>query len=262
MSTKEQDIAFYNRVQDIEIAIRKTPGRNNKAGIMWFGGYRTSMLSTKPSALAEYARERDISFVRWDYSGHGESAGDCFKGNLSIWLEQALHVYQNHANHPTILVGSSLGGWISLALAQMLKAKRLPQPIFVVLIAPAPDFTTELLEPSLTGDEQQFLQERGFVVQPNQWKTLMPFTKNFIENSHQHLLFKDLIQIDCPVHILHGMKDEIIPFSHILKLMEHLPTENTSLTTVADGDHRLSRPEDVRVLYSILDNIYCGASIG
>ncbi|WP_370931480.1 alpha/beta hydrolase [Bartonella sp. DGB1] len=249
-----QKTAQISIIDDIAIAVRSRISNNNNIHLMWCGGYRTSMLSGKASAIDTYAESKDLSYLRWDYAGHGESAGDFFQQNFSSWLEQAYQLYKTNISAPLLLIGSSLGGWISLCLAQKL-IKEGRKIAGILLIAPAIDFTTRLLLPSLSEKDQDTLNQQGFILYGNPWNFMMPFTKNFIEDSKKHLLLTKNLQFQCPIHIIHGLKDEIIPFSHIEYCLSHLPRDNVTVTTIADGDHRLSRPEDLSKIIRILDNM-------
>lgn len=254
MTLHSKTTAEVFMVDDTPIAVRSRLGSVDHPHLMWCGGYRTSMLSGKASSVDNYAKQFGLSCLRWDYAGHGESAGDFFKHNFSSWLNQAYEVYKANVKSPLLLIGSSLGGWISLCLAKKLISEG-EKLAGIVLIAPAVDFTTQLLLPSLSDEDKQQLEDKGFILYGNPWDFMMPFTKNFIDDSKNHLLFKKDLQFQCPIHIIHGLKDDIIPFSHIENCLNHLPRDNVTLTTIADGDHRLSRPSDIEQILSILEGV-------
>ncbi len=234
-------------VDGVNIALRLRKGTHTP-GVVWLGGYRSDMLGTKAVALDEWAQKTGHSALRLDYSGHGESGGDFNDGTISTWLAQSLAVYHTYTEGPQILVGSSMGGWIALRMAQELK-KQGQSPAGIVLIAPAPDFTSELVEPSLTDAQKNDLIAKGYFEIPSDY-SLNPYvyTRALIEDGRQNRVLKGIIETGCPVHILQGMQDADVPYAHALKLVEHLPVDDVTLTLVRDGDHRLSRPQDIDLL--------------
>ncbi|TCQ81835.1 pimeloyl-ACP methyl ester carboxylesterase [Ochrobactrum sp. BH3] len=244
MSAAEPD---YIDVDGAKIAVRQRAG-HVAPGVVWLGGYRSDMLGTKAVILDEWAEQTGHSALRLDYSGHGESGGDFNQGTISRWLDESLAVYAKYTQGPQILVGSSMGGWIALRMAQELK-KAGKSPAGIVLIAPAPDFTAELVEPSLTEAQKRDLIENGYFEEPSEYSpNPYIYTRALIEDGHHNLVLKGIIETGCPVHILQGMQDEAVPYKHALKLMEHLPVDDVTLTLVRDGDHRLSRPQDLELL--------------
>lgn len=254
MTELKTEKAFYLEIEEVNVAVRYYEGGEDKPSIMWFGEYLSSMLAKKPTELQNLAKEYDYSLVRWDYSGYGESGGDLFKSGFANWFHQAELLYNNYCKAPTVLVGSSLGGWLALNLAKKLAASGKPVK-GLVLLAPAIDFINELLLPRLSPADLEFLAERGFIVEAENWSILTPFTQPFIDQSQPYHLLNGLIETNCPIHIIHGVDDPIIPYTHSLKLMEYLPTENTGLTMIKEGDHRLSRPEDLKIFREIVYNM-------
>lgn len=244
MSAAEPD---FIDVDGAKIAVRNRAGQV-APGIVWLGGYRSDMLGTKAVVLDEWAEKTGHSALRLDYSGHGESGGDFNQGTISRWLNESLTVLDKYAEGPQILVGSSMGGWIALRMAQELK-KAGKSPAGIVLIAPAPDFTAELVEPSLTEAQKNDLMEQGYFEEPSEYSpNPYIYTRALIEDGRNNLVLKGIIETGCPVHILQGMQDEAVPYQHALKLVEHLPVDDVTLTLVRDGDHRLSRPQDLELL--------------
>lgn len=244
MSAAEPD---FIDVDGAKIAVRNRAGQV-APGIVWLGGYRSDMLGTKAVVLDEWAEKTGHSALRLDYSGHGESGGDFNQGTISRWLNESLTVLDKYAEGPQILVGSSMGGWIALRMAQELK-KAGKSPAGIVLIAPAPDFIAELVEPSLTDKQKKDLMEQGYFEEPSEYSpNPYIYTRAFIEDGRNNLVLKGIIETGCLVHILQGMQDEAVPYQHALKLVEHLPVDDVTLTLVRDGDHRLSRPQDLELL--------------
>lgn len=215
------------------------------APVVWLGGFRSDMRATKAEALADWARVSGRAFVRFDYRGHGESEGVFAEQTLSDWLEDALAMIEARCQRPPVLVGSSMGGWLALLAARRLKSTALA-PAGLVLIAPAVDFTDELMWEELPADAKAAILNEGVWMRPSQYAPEpTPITRALIEDGRRHLLFGGEIATGCPVHILQGMRDPDVPWRHALKLVEHLTADPVVLTLVKDGDHRLSGPDDI-----------------
>jgi pimeloyl-ACP methyl ester carboxylesterase len=234
----------------------------NAPALVWLSGYRSDMSGSKAVELDRMAAEEGLACIRLDYSGHGLSGGAFRDGTISRWLEEALAVLLHLAPARIILVGSSMGGWIALRLAQELAARTGPQTpdgpklAGMVLIAPAPDFTYELIEPNLTEKERTSLAERGFFEEHSEYSPEPNiFTRALIEDGRKNRVLTGMIETGCPVHILQGMKDPDVPYQHAMKLIEHLPADDVVLTFIRDGDHRLSRPQDLERMLSAVKTL-------
>lgn len=236
------------------IAVLKQEGSGPP--VVWLGGYRSDMRSTKAETLAGWAQRAGRAFVRFDYSGHGESEGRFEDGTISQWLDDSLGVIRNLATERSILVGSSLGGWIALLAARRLAEAGRPAPAGMVLIAPAVDFTERLMWDRFTTAMKRSIERTGVFLRKSEYSDEpYPITMRLIEDGRRHLLFDGSIQTGCPIHILQGMKDEDVPWTHAMRLVEHLPGDNVSLTLIKDGDHRLSRQEDLERLIQAIEAI-------
>jgi pimeloyl-ACP methyl ester carboxylesterase len=217
------------------------------ATLVWLGGYRSDMTGTKAIEMDALAASLGAASIRFDYSGHGASGGEFRDGTISRWLEESIAVLTHLSPKRVILIGSSMGGWIALRLAQELaKHPAGPGVVGMVLIAPAPDFTSELIEPHLTDAQRSDLTTKGYFEEASDYSSEPNiFTQALIEDGRANRVLNGIIETGCPIHILQGMADPDVPYKHALKLMEHLPADNVVLTLVRDGDHRLSRPEDI-----------------
>ncbi len=215
--------------------------------LVWMGGYRSDMTGTKAAELELLARRLAVSCLRFDYSGHGASGGAFAAGTISRWLEEALGVLDHFSARRIVIVGSSMGAWIALRTVQELrKAGKGAQLAGLVLIAPAPDFTSLLVEPGLSEDQRRSLAERGYFEEPSEYSAEPNiFTRDLIEDGRNNSVLGSMIETGCPVHILQGMADPDVPYLHALKLMVHLPADDVVMTLIRDGDHRLSRPQDI-----------------
>ena len=222
------------------------------APVVWLGGFRSDMRATKAEALADWARGAGRAYLRFDYGGHGESEGDFGSFTLSDWLEDALAAIASQCRRPPILVGSSMGGWITLLAARRLFGTPL-QPAGLVLIAPAVDFSEELMWAQMPDAIRRTILDEGVWLRPSEYAPEpTPITRALIEDGRRHLMFGGEIKAGCPVHILQGMRDPDVPWRQALKLVEHLSGDPVVLTLIKDGDHRLSRPQDIeRIIAAI-----------
>lgn len=238
-----------------EIAVLDEPGSGPAA--VWLGGFRSDMRATKAEALAAWARAKGRRFVRFDYAGHGESSGDFAQWTLSDWLGDALAVLEEKVEGPAVLVGSSMGGWLALLAARRLRERNARlTPAGLVLIAPAVDFSEELMWAQMPEAIRRTILEDGVWLRPSEYSPEpTPITRALIEDGRKHLMFGEPIETGCPVHILQGMKDPDVPYGQALKLVEHLPHDPVVLTLVKDGDHRLSTPEDIERLVAAVEGI-------
>jgi len=240
------------------IAIRAREG--TAPGIFWLGGFASDMKGTKAVALHEHAAKTGRACIRFDYSGHGESSEKFEDGTISTWLEDALAVFSSRAKGPQIVVGSSMGGWIALLLAKALandpSLAQNAKLAGLVLIAPAPDFTEELMWKNFSEEVRKQIEASGRWERPSAYgDDPYPITKNLIEDGRKHLLLGKPIQVKCPVRILQGVMDPDVPWQHAMKLVSCLAQDDVTMTLVKDGDHRLSRPEDIERLLKTVDEL-------
>jgi pimeloyl-ACP methyl ester carboxylesterase len=232
------------------IAVQERSG--TLPGLFWLSGYKSDMKGTKAAALAHWAEEAGRACVRFDYSGHGESGGEFTDGTIGRWLADSLGVFDACCRGPQILIGSSMGGWLALLVARALRQRPQAAPasvIGLVLVAPAVDFTEELMWKRFTPAIRQELEETGVWKRPSEYSS-EPYlvTRQLIEEGRNHLLLGGMIETGCPVRILQGVEDPDVPWRHAVELVSRLASDDVVLTLVKDGDHRLSRPEDIERL--------------
>ena len=231
-------------------------GDSNSPGLFWLGGFKSDMKGTKAVALDNWAEAEGRACLRFDYSGHGESGGDFKDGTIGQWLEESLAVYAQFAKGPQVVIGSSMGGWLALLLAQRLRkqkgaAKDASKIAGMVLIAPAVDFTEELMWKNFSDDVKAEIEQKGFWLRPSAYgEEPYPITKKLIEDGRKHLLLGGLIETGCPIHILQGVQDPDVPLRHAEGLVTRFARDDVVMTLIKDGDHRLSRPEDIERLLS------------
>ena len=237
------------------IAVRLRPG--TPPGLFWLGGFKSDMKGTKAQALDQWAAQRSRACVRFDYSGHGESGGDFTDGTIGRWLEDAGAVFDRFCRGPQVVIGSSMGAWIALLLLRELQRRAQAQPSAtiagLVLIAPAVDFTEELMWKKFSPEIKHEMETRGAWVRPSQYSDEPHvITRGLIEEGRHHLLLGGLIETGCPVRILQGVEDPDVPWNHAVDLVARLAHDDVVLTLVKDGDHRLSRPEDIERLLAVV----------
>ena len=230
------------------IAVLVRPGEGPT--VFWLGGFRSDMRSTKAEALDAWAMRTGRAYVRFDYSGHGESGGRFEDASISAWLEDTLAVVETFATGPVILVGSSMGGWLALLAARALRHRDgAPRLSGMVLVAPATDFTERLMWEQFSPEAQRAVLEQGVYLRPSLYAPEpYPITRGLIEDGRRHLLLGQSIETGCPVRILQGVQDPDVPWSHAVELVSRIARDDVVLTLVKDGDHRLSRPEDIERL--------------
>jgi pimeloyl-ACP methyl ester carboxylesterase len=227
------------------IAVRTREGKN--PGLFWLGGFKSDMKGTKAEALDRWADQEGRACVRFDYSGHGDSGGAFTDGTISRWLEESITVYVTFARGPQVIIGSSMGGWLALLLARALCERQGAAPIAgMVLIAPAVDFTEELMWKQFPDSTKREIEQKGVWMRPSEYgNDPYPITRGLIEDGRKHLLLGGLIETRCPVHILQGVQDPDVPWHHAVELVSRFSRDDVVITLIKDGDHRLSRPEDI-----------------
>jgi pimeloyl-ACP methyl ester carboxylesterase len=235
------------------LAVRTSPG--GTPGIFWMGGLKSDMKGTKAEALAKWAEERGRACIRFDYSGHGESGGEFTDGTIGSWLQDTLAVFNAFCVGPQVVVGSSMGGWLALLLVRELRRGATAEDVRrahvagLVLVAPAVDFTEALMWQRFSPAVRREILQKGVWARPSEYSA-EPYliTRQLIEEGRRHLLLGNMIETGCPVRILQGVQDQDVPWSHAVELVSHLAQDDVVMTLVKDGDHRLSRPEDIERL--------------
>ncbi|MPZ58291.1 MAG: alpha/beta fold hydrolase [Rhizobiales bacterium] len=241
--------------QSRTIAVRKRVGQS--PGLLWLGGFKSDMNGTKALALDRWAEAHGRACTRFDYSGHGESGGAFTDGTIGRWLEESLAVFTQFCRDPQVLVGSSMGGWLALLLMRELQrsASADASVAALVLIAPAVDFTEELMWKRFSAATKRELEQTGVWMRPSEYsEEPYPITRQLIEEGRSHLLLGGLIETGCPVRILQGVQDPDVPWDHTVELVSRFARDDVVLTLIKDGDHRLSRPEDIeRMLAAVAE---------
>ena len=223
------------------------PGSAGGCGTFWLGGFKSDMRGTKAEVLAGHARRTGRSFVRFDYSGHGESGGAFVDGTISAWLDQAQAVFEHHAAGKRVLIGSSMGGWIAMLLARrLIEAGQTDRLGGLILIAPATDMTKDLMWDKYGDEFREEVMRLGKYERPSEYSD-EPYviSRALIEDGKQHLMLDTGLGVPCPVRILQGEEDPDVPWQHGMKVYQALRGDDVSFDLIKHGDHRLSTDRDL-----------------
>ncbi len=220
-------------------------------GIVFLTGFRSDMSGQKALALEAHCRSRRLAFTRFDYRGHGASSGRFEEFGIDDWLADTLAVLDRITPGPCILVGSSMGGWMAVlaALARPARVRGL------IGIAPAPDFTEDLIRPQLTPEAWALIDRAGFLLAPSAYGDPVPISSTLLDQGAKHLVLRAAIPLRIPVHLLHGQQDPDVPWQTSLKLAARLESTAVTVELIKDGDHRLSREEDLRRITAAVDRV-------
>jgi pimeloyl-ACP methyl ester carboxylesterase len=219
--------------------------------VVWLGGFKSDMTGTKAEALADWAAAAGRAYVRFDYFGHGESSGDFADGTITRWREDAIAVLNELTAGPLVLVGSSMGGWIACLVAMVMQ-RRVQA---MVLVAPAPDFTEKLMAPEIPPEGRAALAADGVWLRPSEYGEPYPITRALLEDGARwSILGGEPIPLEMPVRILQGGEDPDVPWRHALELAQALKGDDVVFTLIRDGDHRLSRDQDIaRLIAAVVE---------
>lgn len=227
-------------------------GSAKDIGVVWCGGLHSDMAGTKAAALAEWAHKTGTSFTRFDYYGHGASTGEFAKGTISRWRDDALAILDHIATGPQVLVGSSMGGWVSSLVA----CARPAQVKAIVFVAPAPDFTEDLMWQQFSDAIKHELQTKGSFIRPSEYDDEgYEISLSLIEDGRNNLVLRAPIPFTGPVRILHGLADPDVPWQHSLKLIDALQSDDIAATFVKGADHRISDPPNLVRLIGLVEEV-------
>lgn len=239
------ELRFLDREGGEKLAYRQIPAKAGHVahpGLVWVGGYRSDMEGTKAAFLADWAAQRGLGFLRFDYFAHGSSSGDFSAATISRWHDDARAVLDRLTTGKQILIGSSMGGWIS----NLLMRTRKDRIAGVVWLAPAPDFSDDLMWDLLPPEAKNAIAKTGSWEYSDETGTY-PITREFIEDGRNNFVLDKPFSADFPVRILHGMVDKSVPWQRSLKLVDSL-CGDVRLTYLKNSDHRLSTAEDLSLL--------------
>ncbi len=238
------------------IAYLSQPGKTGQPGILWLAGLKSDMVSTKAEALAHFTAERGYGYTRFDYSGHGQSEGMFENATIGDWLEEAIAVFSELTTGAQIVVGSSTGGHVALMLLRHLvtnDAREAERLRGLVLIAPAWDLTEELMWKAFPEQARREIMDQGYTLRPSDYGEPYRITRRFIEDGREHLLARQPFNPGRPIAILQGLQDKDVPAAHARELLSFVEGGQATLVEVPDGEHRLSRPQDLEQLFALID---------
>jgi pimeloyl-ACP methyl ester carboxylesterase len=242
---------YFTSPEGRRLAFRHFPASTGKLTFVWMCGFKSDISGTKVLRLEDWTNRTGHGFLAFDYSGHGQSDGAFEDGTVSQWRADALAAIDSQTDGPLVIVGSSMGGWMALlaALARPDRVKGL------VLIAPAPDFTEKLMWPDFPPEAQAEIMEKGFTLRPSDYDEPYTITRALIEDGRQWQVLDKPIAFDGPVRILQGMQDSDVPWTHAARLVDALIASDLTITLIKDGDHRLSREQDIARLLATCDEV-------
>lgn len=249
---------ILSRADGPSIAYARRPGAEGQAGttrhpgIVFLGGFMSDMSGVKATWLESFAGQVGCPYLRFDYTGHGASEGRFEDGTISSWLGDTLAVLERLTEGPQVLIGSSMGGWLAL-----LAALECPERVVgVVGIAAAPDFTEELVSSELSADQRDTLMREGVVyIDTPYGEKPYAFTRALIDDGRKHLLLGGSIGVGCPVRLVQGYDDNDVPWEMAMAIMNRIGHEDCAVTLIKDGDHRLSRPQDLAKIGAAVEDI-------
>lgn len=241
---------FLTTPQGRRIAYHRTAGAG--PGVVFLGGFRSDMGGTKALALQDWAERTGRAFLRFDYSGHGQSSGDFLDGCIGDWAEDAAAAVSALTTEPQVLVGSSMGGWISLLLARAMPGR----VAGLVGIAAAPDFTEDSMWAGFTDAQRAEMAHAGHVALPSEYSD-EPYiiTRRLIEDGRQRLVLRSPLPLPFPVRLLQGTADADVPVSVAMRLLDNARGPDIRLTLVKDADHRFSSPDCLAMIETALDEV-------
>lgn len=244
--------AYFSPRPDVTIAYHQFKGASKSLpGVIFCGGFRSDMTGTKAAFLEDHCRAHEQSFVRFDYTGHGQSSGAFEDGTIGTWFQDAADVFDTLTEGPQIVVGSSMGGWIAMLIARARKSRMAG----LIGLAPAPDFTEDVYTHEFGEEERHHLAQKGVVYVPSAYGDPYPLTAALFEDGRNHLLLTERIDMPFPVRLIHGKHDPDVPWQKSEHILRQLVCPDAAAIWIQDGDHRLSRPEDLRILAETVDTL-------
>lgn len=244
------DPQYLDTPQGRRIAYHRSEGQG--VGIVFLGGFRSDMTGSKALYFEDHARQIGAPYLRLDYSGHGASSEDFLDGSIGDWAEDAQEAITALTTGPQVIIGSSMGGWISLILSQ-----RIPERFKgLVGIAAAPDFTEDGMWAEMSQTQRRDLTETGRIELPSDYSD-EPYviTRRLIEDGRTRLVLRAPLPLPFPVRLLHGTADKDVPMAVPLRLMDHATCNDMRLTLVKDAGHRLSEPHELAMIWQAITDL-------
>ena len=233
---------FLTLSDGTRLAYKKMEGQGPT--IIWCGGLKSDMEGSKAVYLHDWAQRHERAYIRFDYFGHGESDGDFIEGTISRWASDVVAIIDAFCDGDVILIGSSMGGWASL-LAALERKEKIKA---MVLINPAPDFTEKLTRAKWSNEQEIELETNGVVYEPSGYEEPYAYSKVLMDDGRARKILDDPIALTCPIRILQGANDDVVPPAHSRLIVEAVESDNVVYSLVKGGDHSLSREQDLRLL--------------
>ncbi|WP_299912106.1 alpha/beta hydrolase [uncultured Paracoccus sp.] len=247
-------VDFLNGPEGRRIAFEHVPGQGagQGPGVVFLGGFKSDMEGTKALFLKDWAAAQGRAFLRFDYSGHGQSSGDFEDGSIGDWFADAMAVIAERTEGPQVLVGSSMGGWISL-----LVARAMPDRIAgLVTVAAAPDFTEDGYWAGFSEAQREVVMRDGRIELPSEYSD-QPYviTRRLIEDGRDQLVLRSPLPLPFPVRFLQGTADEDVPMGWALRLLDHAEGPDLRLALVKGADHRFSTPDNLALIAASVEEV-------
>lgn len=239
LSTKTSTLAYHHHIA-------------NTPGVVFLGGFQSDMTGTKAIALEAYAKKRALSYLRFDYNGHGQSDGQFTNGTIGLWYQNAMDIITQCTTGAQILVGSSMGGWLALLIA-----RHYPERVAALVgIAAAPDFTEALMWQGFSNAQKQQLMAKGYIDIESDYEAPYTITRALIEDGRKYLLFNAPLDLGTtPVRLLQGDADTDVPMAHAVRLFHHIEGDNVHLSLIKGADHRFSTAACLSIIEHTIDNV-------
>jgi len=253
-----QNISFLT-LADRKLAYQQrkaSKDNEGKVGIVFLGGLASDMFATKASFLDQKCVDKGYAYTRFDYRGHGRSSDEFINGCIGDWADDAVKLFDNVITGPQILVGSSMGGWISMLLMR----ERPEMVAGFIGIAAAPDFTDKMIVPTLTQTQSEALEKEGIFYEENDYgEPPLPITKRLMEDGERQSVLNDPTMFEGPVRLLQGQNDKEVPWEFATRIAQNVTSQNVKVTLVKDADHRFSRPQDLDMIWAEVEDMVNGA---
>lgn len=248
-SVLRMSTSFLTTLQNRRIAYHYSQGQG--PGVVFLGGFKSDMEGSKATHLEAWCRAQNRAFLRFDYSGHGESDGAFKDGCIGEWVADAQAAITELTEGPQVLVGSSMGGWISL-----LTARAMPEKVAaLVTIAAAPDFTEDGFWANFTADQRATLETEGQIALPSEYGEPYIITRRLIEEGRDNLVLRSPLPLPFPTRCLQGTADTSVTTETALKLLDHAQCDDIRLTLVKDKDHSFSDPECLSIIADSITDV-------
>jgi len=238
--------------KDEYLSYNKFDGNKSKPTVIFASGFLSDMEGTKAFSTGEFCKSKDISFIRFDYLGHGSSSGEFTDYCITDWKNNLVSIMDELTDGDIILIGSSMGGWLVL-LAALERRDRVKS---IIGIATAPDFTEDLVWNVIGEEAQNELKEKGIYNLPAEYcEGTYSITMKLIKDGRNNLLLKDPIQLSCPIRLIQGMEDQDVPYEYAFRIADQLISNDVHITYIKNGDHRLSSDDNLRVIFRTLEEL-------